>query len=113
MSWRAPASLRRAVHFQHEALVYDGLDRFAAAVAPFVAEGVDAGEPTLVVLRPAESAALRDGLGTRSAGVRFADMAVVGRNPGRIIAAWQSFLDEHPEQPVRGVGQPVWPGRGA
>jgi anti-sigma regulatory factor (Ser/Thr protein kinase) len=100
------------VRFQHQALLYDGPDRFAATVAPFVLGGVEAGEPTMVVLREREASALRRSLGARSSSVRFADMDVLGRNPGRIIPAWQDFIDEHPERPVRGVGQPIWPGRG-
>jgi anti-sigma regulatory factor (Ser/Thr protein kinase) len=38
-------------------------------------------------------------------------MTVLGRNPGRIISAWWDFVDEHPGEPIRGIGEPVWAGR--
>ena len=34
-------------------------------------------------------------------------MATVGRNPARIIPAWRGFVDAHPGQTVRGVGEPL------
>ncbi len=35
----------------------------------------------------------------------------MGRNPGRIISVWHDFVDRHPGQTVRGVREPLWPGR--
>jgi anti-sigma regulatory factor (Ser/Thr protein kinase) len=36
-------------------------------------------------------------------------MADVGANPGRIIPAWQDFVDAHQGSPrLRGIGEPVW-----
>jgi anti-sigma regulatory factor (Ser/Thr protein kinase) len=40
-------------------------------------------------------------------------MAAVGRNPARIIPVWQEFVAAHAGRPVRGVGEPIWPGRSA
>jgi hypothetical protein len=56
---------------------------------------------------------LRDALGADARKVKFVDMAVLGRNPARIIPAWQSFLDDHSAdgKPVRGIGEPIWAGR--
>jgi MEDS: MEthanogen/methylotroph, DcmR Sensory domain len=55
---------------------------------------------------------LRDGLGSAADDVRFVDMAELGANPSRIIPAWQRFLDTAGRgQPVRGIGEPIWPGR--
>ena len=47
--------------------------------------------------------------------VLFADMGAVGVNPARIIPAWQDFLAAHAvdDQPVRGIGEPIWAGRSA
>ena len=39
-------------------------------------------------------------------------MAVLGHNPARIIPAWRDFADAH-AGPIRGIGEPIWPGRGA
>ena len=43
----------------------------------------------------------------------FADMAEVGANPARIIAAWHEFVDEHGAggRAIRGIGEPIWAGR--
>jgi anti-sigma regulatory factor (Ser/Thr protein kinase) len=45
--------------------------------------------------------------------VRFADMTELGRNPNRIISAWQDFLAECGAggRRVRGIAEPIWPGR--
>jgi anti-sigma regulatory factor (Ser/Thr protein kinase) len=42
----------------------------------------------------------------------FADMSTLGRNPARIIPAVQAFIAAG-NQPVRFVGEPIWPGRSA
>lgn len=56
---------------------------------------------------------LRAGLGPRADEVAFVDMVELGRNPARIIPAWQAFLDAHSGsgKPVRGIGEPIWAGR--
>ena len=42
----------------------------------------------------------------------FADMADVGDNPARIIAAWQAFVQAHAGAPqLWGIGEPVYPER--
>jgi anti-sigma regulatory factor (Ser/Thr protein kinase) len=97
--------------FHHEALLYAGEADFLAGAMPFVRAAVDGGEPVLVVLGPRQTVWLRNGLGPDSDAVTFADMLAVGDNPARIIPAWQSFVDAHPGRPIRGVGEPVWPGR--
>jgi anti-sigma regulatory factor (Ser/Thr protein kinase) len=99
--------------FHHEALLYEGLDGFLAGTIPFVREGLDAEELILVVLDTRKIAALQGELGDEAIRVHFADMAEMGRNPARLIPAWQRFLDEHsmPGQPVRGLGEPIWAGR--
>jgi anti-sigma regulatory factor (Ser/Thr protein kinase) len=99
--------------FEHAALVYGGQEQFAAAVVPFLREGIDAGEPTMVAVGAERTASLREGLGAAADEVRFVDMADVGRNPGRIIPAWSDFVTDHAGRAVRGVGEPVWAGRSA
>jgi anti-sigma regulatory factor (Ser/Thr protein kinase) len=94
--------------FCHEALMYAGEDGLVDGLLPFLREGIDAAEPTLVVLDAAKIARLESVLGDDADRVRFADMAVVGANPGRIIPAWREFVDAHPGQPLRGVGEPIW-----
>ena len=93
--------------------MYDGPRDLAGRVMPFIEEGLDAGEPTMVALRVDAIEELCDRLGRRANDVWFVDMAQLGRNPGRIIPAWHDFVDEHGggERAVRGVGEPVWAGR--
>jgi anti-sigma regulatory factor (Ser/Thr protein kinase) len=101
--------------FQHAALLYDGDDGFVAGTLPFVRAAVEAGEPAMVAVTPARSALLADALGDAAAAVSWVDMEELGRNPGRIIPAWHDFLDRHDGdgRGVRGVGEPIWAGRGA
>jgi hypothetical protein len=98
--------------FRHEALLYAGDDEFVAAAGAFVRDAVDAREETLVVVDARKIELLRDALGATAARVRFADMATAGRNPARIIPAWQDFVLQHPGVPLRGIGEPISAARG-
>ena len=98
-------------HFRHAAVFYRGLDDLVQRIAPFIAEGVANGEPVLVAELPDRVEALTEALGEQSSAVAFLDMAAVGANPARIIPAWHEFVDAHPGQAVRGVGEPAWAGR--
>ncbi|HVF06962.1 MAG TPA: sensor histidine kinase [Actinomycetota bacterium] len=98
----------RAGQFRHEALMYDGSSELLEQTSRFIVEGLDASEPTFVVIDSATISALGARIGPHPL-LSFADMAVVGGNPARIIPAWRSFVDEHePGRPLRGIGQPVW-----
>lgn len=101
--------------FHHEAFFYGDADEFLAGALPFLREGLEAGEPALVAVSGERARALEAELDGAAAEVRFVDMAELGRNPARIIPAWQQFVDEHggSDRPVRGIGEPVWPGRDA
>jgi anti-sigma regulatory factor (Ser/Thr protein kinase) len=94
--------------FHHEALLYDGPDDLLAGVVPFVREGLEHGEPVLVAMGPDGIAALDDALGPSE--TTYVDMRELGRNPARIIPAWQAFRTRH-DGPIRGVGEPIWAGR--
>lgn len=94
--------------FQHEALLYDGLDRFVDGALPFIREGLAAGEPVMVAVDRVRIGRLRDALGADADAVSFADMAEVGGNPGRIIPVWREFLGtQRPGAPARGLGEPI------
>jgi anti-sigma regulatory factor (Ser/Thr protein kinase) len=98
--------------FWHGALVYDGDAEFVASVGEFLQDGLEAGEPTLVVVGAAKIGWLRDHLGPASAAIRFEDMDEIGTNPGRIIGYWRDFVDaEVRGRRLRGVGEPVFPAR--
>ncbi|MGH2905327.1 MAG: anti-sigma factor RsbA family regulatory protein [Solirubrobacterales bacterium] len=94
-------------NFIHEALFYDQDEAFLDICAPFVREGLAAGEAVLVATDARKIGLLRGALGASAAEVAFLDMRIAGRNPARIIPIWQSFLDSG-GGPVRGIGEPVW-----
>jgi MEDS: MEthanogen/methylotroph, DcmR Sensory domain len=73
--------------FRHEAFLSADEREFVAGTADFIEDGLDAGEPALVVLPAAKIRLVRERLGARAERVDFADMAVAGRNPGRILHA--------------------------
>ena len=101
--------------FEHEALLYSGDDEFVERAGVFVREGVEAGEPVLVMVGARKLDRLREALGEDAAHVRFVDMEEAGRNPARIIPAWREFATESaaPGRGLRGVGEPIWAGRSA
>jgi anti-sigma regulatory factor (Ser/Thr protein kinase) len=101
--------------YRHEAMFYAGVDGFLAATVPFLHDGLAAGEPALVAAPAGQLDALRDVLGARVDGIQFADMAVIGRNPSSIIAAWHEFVDAHSGsgRRLRGIGEPIFPARSA
>jgi anti-sigma regulatory factor (Ser/Thr protein kinase) len=102
--------------FHHEALFYAGDDEFVDRCRAFVDEGLDRGEPVLVMVGARKVELLRHALGERAEEAHFADMEVVGRNPARIIPAWSRFVADHSggdtNVPMRGIGEPIWRGRG-
>ncbi len=100
--------------FAHPALFYRGTAEYLAGTVPFVQDGLAAGEPVAVAVPPPNLELLRAELAGSAGQVRFFDMAVVGRNPGRIIPnVLRAFADQHPDGRVRIIGEPVWPGRTA
>ena len=111
---RAAARVRRTHDgYRHEAFLWHGDDQFVAGTAPFVREGLAAGQPVMAALTAARTDLLRDALGADADRVRFVDMERLGGNPARIIPAWRTFTAEHAEsgQPVRGIGEPIWADR--
>ncbi len=98
--------------FRHEALIYRNDEEFLAGTMPFLREGLAAEELLLVAVGPERTALLMGELGADAAAVRFADMRVLGRNPARLIPFWRDVLDAPAASGARGVGEPIWPGRG-
>ena len=108
----APILVRPHSSFQHEALLYRSIDAFLAGTVGFVRDGLASEQPVMVVLAEPRLGELREALGVDAQRVRMMDMAAVGANPARIIPAWQGFLDDHDDdQPIRGIGEPIWSGR--
>ncbi|HZB50137.1 MAG TPA: MEDS domain-containing protein, partial [Mycobacteriales bacterium] len=101
--------------YRHEAFLYRGPDEYVAGLVPFVRDGLTAGQPVMAALPGSHLALLRDGLGADADYVELVDMTELGHNPARIIPGWRRFLERscRGEQPVRGVGEPIWAGRRA
>lgn len=115
---------------RHVAFFYRELDDYSLAVTDFLQAGAAAGEPALVAVPGSKQERLRLALEqrpipgwfgaapgpsikatTRSLPTVFADMSDLGRNPARIIPAIQAFIDSAAGEPIRFVGEPIWPGR--
>jgi hypothetical protein len=77
--------------FSPEALFYSGMVGFIKAATRFIGEGVRGGEDVLVAVSSEKIDRLRSALCDDDR-VRFLDIEVVGRNPGRIIPAWKEFV---------------------
>ena len=99
--------------FRHEALLYAGDEQFVTSTTRFVREGLNNGEAVLVAVIEPRASMLREELGSDAPAVEFLDMAVVGRNPARIIPAWQEWVERNTalERAFRGVGEPIWAAR--
>jgi anti-sigma regulatory factor (Ser/Thr protein kinase) len=98
---------------RHEALLHAGEQEFLDGTLPFIRDAVAAEEPVLALLGGDKIELLRGELDGEAASVRFADIGEVGHNPARIIPVWRDFLSEHPPAAsLRGIGEPIHPGRG-
>lgn len=103
----------RTSTFQHDALLYSDASSYRAGLLEFVRGGLERDEPVLVAVPQPGLGLLRSALDAGELQrVRTADMAVAGRNPGRIIGSvLTAFVHEHRGRPVRIVGEPIWAGR--
>jgi anti-sigma regulatory factor (Ser/Thr protein kinase) len=99
--------------FHHEAVFYAGDDEFVERSRAFVGDGLESGEPVLVMVGSRKLELLREAVGVRADQVHFADMEVVGLNPARIIPAWNRFVGDHAGKlgGMRGIGEPIWADR--
>ena len=95
----------------HAAFFYRDVDQYLGTLAPFILEGVALGEQVLVAVPPEKLQLLRRALGGQPPGVRLSDMAEGGGNPARMFTLFADATASDPNQPVRMVGEPVWPGR--
>jgi anti-sigma regulatory factor (Ser/Thr protein kinase) len=111
---RTEHGLDRRTAFRHEARFYVGAYDFFDGIGRFVQGALDAEEPVMVALVRDKLHVLRRQFGADAARVEFADIAELGRNPGRLIPAWRRFVERHREATtLRGVGEPVWAARNA
>lgn len=95
----------------HSLLFYDSDREYLNALVPFILDGLHLGQPVMAAVPPDKVTLLRDALGEAAADVVMADMAEVGRNPGRLVGVWDGFTARYPGQRIRVIGECVWPGR--
>jgi anti-sigma regulatory factor (Ser/Thr protein kinase) len=98
---------------RHDAYFYDDAARYVADLLCFVRDGIARDEPVLVAVPDTHLDHVRAGLSRAEAGrVRLHDMAVAGRNPGRILGSlFGDFVRAHGDADVRIVSEVVWPER--
>jgi anti-sigma regulatory factor (Ser/Thr protein kinase) len=99
--------------FAHIALFYRTASQYAQEAGQFIRAGLAADEAVMVAVPRPRALLVRDELGVYASGVTFADIATVGRNPGRILSAMHAFAQAHGSQAVRYVGEPGWHSRTA
>jgi anti-sigma regulatory factor (Ser/Thr protein kinase) len=109
----SPAGPADDQDFRHLALFYRGAAEYQAEVGGFIQAALVRGDAVFAALPLARAGPLREALGADARQVAFADMAEVGRNPGRIIPAIHAFVDRHRGKRVSYVGEPAWAGRSA
>lgn len=95
----------------HLAFLYDDEREYLSCLAAFVRAGLRNAEPVFVAVPGRRAALLREQLGAESPQLRYGAMAETGRNPARLIPELYAFIEEHPGQRVRYIGESVWPGR--
>jgi len=101
--------------FQHEAYLYRGEAEFVTSATAFIREGLAGGEAVMVAVIKPKIDLLHAQLNGEADQVRFVDLVKLGRNPARILPVWREFAEENlaDSRPVRGIGEPIWDGRGA
>jgi anti-sigma regulatory factor (Ser/Thr protein kinase) len=100
--------------FAHSAFLYRTQQEYLDCLLPFISDAVRADQAVLVAVPAPNLAVLAEGLGRLAANAMMTDMTEVGRNPGRILGEVLSrFVDTHRDEPVRIIGEPIWPSRSA
>jgi anti-sigma regulatory factor (Ser/Thr protein kinase) len=107
-----PNPPRRYGGLSHLAFFYRDERAYTRRLAAFADAGLASGEPVFIAVPGPRGGLLREHL-AESGDLSFADMEELGRNPARIIPEVRAFIDAHPGQRVRYIGEPIWPGRSA
>ncbi|MFB9335649.1 MEDS domain-containing protein, partial [Actinoplanes octamycinicus] len=95
----------------HQALFYADPDEYLMVIDAFVRAAAASGSAVLVAVPGKKLVRLQEALAELGDAVRFTDLAVAGRNPGRILPDVLAFADAQRGRRVAIVGEPVWPGR--
>lgn len=95
--------------YRHELYPYRGSEEFLEGTVGFIREALDGGEAVVVAVPEDKADLLRAEIPDDGA-VRYVDTTTVARRPGRLIGAWQEWINEHAAQGrlVRGIGESPW-----
>ena len=100
--------------FRHELYPYEGGSAFLAGALSFIDDAVTGGETVLIAVGADKREMLRGELSERGTEERvsFVDIDSLGRNPGRLIPAWQDWIARTVDDglPVRGISESPWQG---
>jgi anti-sigma regulatory factor (Ser/Thr protein kinase) len=98
--------------FRHELYPYEGEAAFLTGALSFIDDALSGDETVLVAVGADKETMLRDEL-RRSGAQRqltFVNTQALGRNPGRLIPAWQDWIAKSVGDglPVRGISESPW-----
>ncbi|MFB0617815.1 anti-sigma factor RsbA family regulatory protein [Streptomyces sp. AGS-58] len=95
--------------YRHELYPYRGRDEFVEGTMGFIQEALDEGEAVVVAV-PHDKASLLRAEIPEDGAVRYVDTTPTAHHPGRLIGAWQEWIEEYVSQgrPVRGIGESPW-----
>jgi anti-sigma regulatory factor (Ser/Thr protein kinase) len=99
-----------AAGFTHAAMFYRGEDDLAK-LGPLLRRASGADDSVHVAVPDATMQMIGGQWRPAPGGARLVDMAELGRNPARIIAAGQTFAEAHGDGHVSCVWEPAWPSR--
>jgi anti-sigma regulatory factor (Ser/Thr protein kinase) len=95
----------------HMLYPYDADDQYLSGTLAYIEHARAAGGMVVVAAAPTRREQLLPHLPDADS-VTFVDPTAVGRNPGRIIAAWQEWIGQIArDRPVHGINESVWSGR--
>jgi anti-sigma regulatory factor (Ser/Thr protein kinase) len=89
-------------------MLHTGEETFLEAAMPFIGRGLEAGETVLAVVPAASASLLRRALGAGARDLAFRDAAYWYSQPTRTIAAYSSFIHDHPGARIRVLAEPGW-----
>jgi anti-sigma regulatory factor (Ser/Thr protein kinase) len=95
---------------EHPALLYGSVEEFLVAMVPYVAAGIDRGEPVFAAVGPEEASALRGEIG-EVPGVHVEDTNEWHPVPATRLRAFHLFMNEQLREGasrIRLAGEPVW-----
>jgi anti-sigma regulatory factor (Ser/Thr protein kinase) len=87
-------------------MLYADDQAFRRAAVPFLRQGLEAGEAVLAVVPEAALSVLRGAVGPDV--MSFRDAAHWYSQPTRTIAAYSSFIEDHPGVRIRVLAEPSW-----